>query len=120
MFGVPLGLQSGPDVQSWCGVVCWGWVCAGETGAPPPEVCVPVAGVVWVAVAGAVVVEDCVCVAVAVDVAVAVVVERVFGAVLWRLWAVFVVELLLEPPHAATASTSTTTATATVAARTSA
>ena len=84
-LGVPFGLQSGPDVQLWLGVVCWGWVWAGETGAPPPDVCVPVAGgVVWVVVAGVVVVAGCVVVAETVDVLVgaAVVVERVFDAVL--------------------------------------
>jgi hypothetical protein len=77
-FGVPFGLQSGPDVQLWLGVVCWGWVCPGEAGAPPLVWVAVAGGAVWVA--GEVVVA-CVAVAglveVVVTVAVAVVVERV-------------------------------------------
>jgi hypothetical protein len=110
--GVPLGLQSGPEVQLWFGEVC---VCAGETGAPPPPVvelelddvvCVTdvvVVGLLFVAVdvAGEPVVVDwvvlddllCLCVAVVVD------------------------ELLFDPPQAASANASTTTAAATTATR---
>ena len=113
-------MQSGPAVQLPLGVVCCGCVCAGETGAPPPEVCVPVgAGVV--SVAGVVAVEVCVTVAWLVDVVVAeaVVVEVFLDVVLRCLCAVDDVELLPEPPHAAIASASTTTDTASMAARAS-
>jgi hypothetical protein len=45
--GVPLGLQSGPDVQLSLDELC---VCvwAGDTGAPPPEVVLELDGVVCV------------------------------------------------------------------------
>jgi hypothetical protein len=111
--GVPLGLQSGPDVQLSFGEV-WVWVCPGDTGAPPPEVVLELDGVVCV--------TDVVVVAglllVAVDVAGApVVVDVVVLDDLLCLWVVVVDELLLDPPHAASASVSTAMAAATVATR---
>jgi hypothetical protein len=113
--GVPSGLQSGPEVQALLGELCV-FVCAGDTGAPPPVVAleldvvacvtevvvvVVVPGFVTVDVAGAPVVVDVVVLDDFVCVWVAVVVD----------------ELWLDPPHAASRNASITTAAATTATR---
>jgi hypothetical protein len=110
--GVPLGLQSGPDVQAPF-VPCVA-VCAVDTGAPP---------LVELELAGAVGVTDVVVVAVpgfvtAGVVAALVVVDAVVVDDLLCLWVVVVDdELWLDPPQAATATASRTTAAATMATR---
>jgi hypothetical protein len=111
--GVPVGLQSGPEVQAPpepC--VC---VCAGATGAPPPVVEPPL-GVVWVTDV-VVVVAGLVFVAVEVGAA-PVVVDWVEDDDLVCVWVVVVVEeLWLDPPHAASPNASITTAATTTATR---
>ncbi len=110
--GVPVGLQSGPEVQAPL-EPC---VAVGVTGAPPPEVVLELAGVVCV--------TDVVVVAVAlglvtVDVAgapVVVIDAVVLDDVRW-VEVVVVDELWLDPPHAASANASSTTAAATTATR---
>jgi hypothetical protein len=113
--GVPLGLQSGPDVQAPLEpCVC---VCPGDTGAPPPVVELEVDGVAWVT---DVVVVAVVTGLVAVDVAAPpVVVDWVEDDdVLCLCVAVGVVdEPLLDPPQAVSPNASTTTAAATTATR---
>jgi hypothetical protein len=109
--GVPVGLQSGPEVQAPlepCVAVG-----AGETGAPPPVV---------LGLAGVVCVTDVVVVVaglllVTVEVAGPVVVDEVVVEDLLCLWTVVVDELWLDPPHAVRANASTTTAAATTATR---
>ncbi len=110
--GVPLGLQSGPDVQLPPDGLCV-CVCAGDTGAPPD---------VELEVGGAVCVTEVVAVAVGallvtVDVGASVVVDWVEDDDLLCLWVTVVDELLLDPPQAASANASTTTAAATTATR---
>jgi hypothetical protein len=112
--GVPVGLQSGPEVQAPpepC--VC---VCAGDTGAPPPVVAPALGGVVCVT---DVVVVVAGLVFVSVEVAAApVVVDWVEDADLLCFWVVVAVdELWLDPPHAASPNASIATAAATTAAR---
>ena len=111
--GVPVGLQSGPDVQAPlepCVAVG-----VGDTGAPPPLVVLALDGVVRVTdvvvvVTGVVLVPAEV---VAAPVVVAVVVDEDVLCVL----VVVVDEVWLDPPHAASASASTQTAAATTATR---
>jgi hypothetical protein len=111
--GVPLGLQSGPDVQLPPDGLCV-CVCAGETGAPPDVV---------LGLGGAVCVTDVVAVVVgllfvALDVGGAAVdVDWVEDDDLLCLWVTVVDELLLDPPQAASANASTTMAAATTATR---
>jgi hypothetical protein len=109
--GVPVGLQSGPDVQLWFGEVC---VCAGDTGAPPPVVefddVVCVTDVVAVVVALPFVAVDVAGGPLAVD-------WVVLDDLLCLCVAVVVDELLLDPPHAASVAASTTTAAATMTTR---
>jgi hypothetical protein len=111
--GVPVGLQSGPDVQAPlepCVAVG-----AGDTGAPPPEVVLEVAGVVCVTVV--VVVAGLVLAPVEVAPA-PVVVDWVEDDDLLCLWVVVAVdELSLDPPHAASPNASIATAAATTATR---
>ncbi len=111
--GVPVGLQSGPDVQAPFDEPCVA-VCAGDTGAPPLvelelDGAVCVTEVVAVAVPGFVT-PDVVAVPVVADV---VVVDD-----LLCLWVVVVDdELWLDPPQATTPKASTMTAAATMATR---
>jgi hypothetical protein len=113
--GVPVGLQSGPEVQAPlepCVAVG-----VGVTGAPPPEVVLELAGVVCVTDVVAVVVAGVVLVAGEV-VAAPVVVDWVVDEDVLCLWVVVVVdELWLDPPQAASANASTQTAAATPATR---
>jgi hypothetical protein len=110
--GVPLGLQSGPEVQLWLDEVC---VCAGETGAPPPVVELELDDVVCVV--GVVVVVGLPFVAVDVAGEPVVVDWVVLDDLLCLCVAVVVDELLLDPPQAASANASTMTAAATMATR---
>ena len=112
--GVPVGLQSGPEVQAPPDPCVW--VCAGVTGAPPPVVAPVLGGVVWVTDV-VVVVAGLVFVTVEVGAA-PVVVDWVEDDDVLCLWVVVVVdELWLEPPHAASPDASITTAAATTATR---
>jgi hypothetical protein len=111
--GVPLGLQSGPDVQAPLDPCVA--VGVGDTGAPPPVV-LAVDGVVFVTdvvvvVAGVVLVP-------AEVVAAPVVVDSAVDEDVLCTWvAVVDDELWLDPPHAASANASTQTAAATAATR---
>jgi hypothetical protein len=111
--GVPVGLQSGPDVHAPFDEPCVP-VCAGDTGAPPPEVALELDVVVCVtdvvALGGLLLV--------AVDVPAApVVVDRVLGDAGLCLGVTVDDELWLDPPQAASPDASTTTAAATPATR---
>jgi hypothetical protein len=89
----------------------------GDTGAPPPEVVLELAGVVWVTDVVVVAVAGLVLAPVEV-VGAPVVVDWVVDEDVRCLWVVVDVdELSLDPPHAASPSASITTAAATTATR---
>jgi hypothetical protein len=110
--GVPLGLQSGPDVQAPLDPCVA--VGVGDTGAPPPVV-LAVDGVVCVT---EVVVVTGVVLVPAEVVAASVVVDFAVDEDVLCVWVDVVDdELWLDPPHAASANASTQTAAATAATR---